>query len=131
MSTTAATTASTDTTRVPSPEDLPNDVAILKAMLIEVIVALRQERGHSESLQHRLDGLLRRLYGARNERYDPKQPWLFAEMAAAAGQSPDAAALPTPPAEAPQKAEAKRRCRPHGRRRLPAHLPHEPRHHEL
>lgn len=44
----------------------------------------------------------------------------------AAGQ--DTTPAPTEPATA---ARPKRRCRPHGRRRLPDNLPREPRHHEL
>jgi transposase len=69
--------------------------------------------------------LLRRLYGPRGERFDPSQPLLFAETAA--GQD-TATAVPTEPAAT---AQPKRRCRPHGRRRMPENLPREPRHHEL
>ena len=75
-------------------------------------------------MRHRIDLLLRRLYGPRGERFNPDQLLLFAEMTA--GQ--DTAESPTEPA-APRQAQ--RRCRPHGRRRLPDNLPREPRHHEL
>jgi transposase len=115
-----------DTTSVPSLADLPDDVATLKHMMIEVILALRQQRQDNEALRFRLDGALRRLYGRCNERYDPHQPWLFADMAAAAGQAPQPAVAakessPTTP----------RCCRPHGRRRLPSNLPRDTKHHEL
>jgi transposase len=105
-------------------------VATLKAMILELVISLRRERGDNETLRYRLDGLLKRLYGRRNERYDPQQPWLFDDMAKAAAQDANPAAAATPVA-APEKVEPQRRCRPHGRRRLPAHLPHEPKHHEL
>src|SRR5262249_48640079 len=71
-----------------------------------------------------LDLLLKRLYGPRSERYDPHQPWLFADPAVPADKP---AALPA----AAETDKPKRRARPHGRRRLPPHLPREGRHHVL
>jgi len=65
------------------------------------------------------------LYGPRGERFDPNQPLLFPEMAAGPDTPTEA------PAELPPPSQPKRRCRPHGRRRLPDNLPREPRHHEL
>lgn len=102
----------------------------LKEMILELIITVRQERHDNESLRHRLDGLLRRLYGPRNERYDPQQPWLFTEMAAAAGAGQVPIAAPAP-AEPEVEPKPKRKCKPHGRRPLPANLPREPKHHEL
>jgi transposase len=106
------------------PEQLPDDVATLKRMVLELLASLHERDRDNEALRHRLDLLLRRLYGPRGERIDPHQLLLFAEMAA--GQ--DTAPVPNEPAAA---AQPKRRCRPHGRRRLPDSLPREPRHHEL
>ena len=105
-------------------EHLPDDVATLRRMVLELLATLHEERRDHEAVRHRLDLLLRRLYGPRGERYDPQQLLLFAEMAAA----PDAATKPPEP-EAPPK--PRRRCRPHGRRRLPEDLPREPKHHQL
>jgi transposase len=105
-------------------EHLPNDVATLKRMVLELLASLHQRDRDIEGLQHRLHLLLRRLYGPRGERINPDQLLLFAEMAA--GQ--DTAPAPTEPAAA---AKPKRQCRPHGRRRLPENLPRESRHHEL
>ena len=104
---------------------LPDDPALLKRMLEEVLASLQQARHDNASLRHRLDALLRRLYGPRSERCDPSQLLLFA-LAAETAATPTAAA-PTE-AEAPT---AKRRCRPHGRRRLPAELPRQERQHQL
>ena len=106
-------------------EHLPDDVATLQRMVLELLASLQERDRDNEALQHRLDLLLRRLYGPRGERFDPNQPLLFAE---AAGQDPAPRRRTAPPAA---DAEPKRRCRPHGRRRLPEHLPREPRHHEL
>ncbi|HEV3260146.1 MAG TPA: IS66 family transposase [Gemmataceae bacterium] len=108
-----------------TPEQLPDDPATLKRMILELLASLHEQEHANAALRHRLDLLLRRLYGPRSERFDPTQPLLFAELA----RGPEATApAPTAPAtEAPPK----RRCRPHGRRRLPENLPREARHHEL
>jgi transposase len=105
-------------------EQLPDDVATLKRMVLELLASLHERDRDYEALRHRIDLLLRRLYGPRGERIDPKQLLFFAEMAA--GQ--DTAPAPTEPAAA---ARPRRRCQSHGRRRLPDNLPREPRHHEL
>jgi transposase len=130
--------------QVPTPEQLPDDSQILKHLLIEVIKTLRQDRLDKEALRHRLALLLKRVYGPRNERFHPDQLLLFAEFgqelaandpgsndpgsndpgssdpAAQAGYGPAANGKP-----------GKRRCRPHGRGRLPENLPRRPLHHEL
>src|SRR5947209_5544897 len=109
----------------PAAAPLPDDVATLQRLVLELLDSLRQHQRDNESLRHRLDLLLRRLYGPRSERFDPDQLLLFAERLA--GADPTVSPEPEPaPAPAP-----KRRCRPHGRRRLPPHLPRESRHHEL
>ncbi len=107
-------------------DDLPDDVATLKRLVLELLASLQEERQDKEGLQHRLDLLLRRLYGPRGERFAPNQPWLFAELATGADSPATAAAAPSEPSTRP-----KRRCRPHGRRRLPEHLRREACHHEL
>jgi transposase len=117
-----------DSTAIPPPitaEELPDDVATLQRMVLELLASLHEHRRDNDALRHRIDLLLRRLYGPRGERFDPNQPLLFAEMA----PSQDATvAVPTAPALTTEPA---RRCRPHGRRRMPESLPRKPRHHEL
>src|SRR5262245_9244008 len=78
------------------PAQLPDDPALLKAMLAEVLAALRTSRQESERLRERLDQLLRRLYGPRSERLNPDQPLLFPDPAAEANRTPP----PTPVEEA-------------------------------
>src|SRR5262245_2651933 len=104
-------------TTVPAvdPADLPDDPALLKAMLTEVLAALRASRREGEQLRQRLDQLLRRLYGPRSERLNPDQLLLFAELPAGEAVMPPP---PTDPAEA-----AKPRRKGHGRQQLPKHLP--------
>ena len=105
-------------------EQLPDDTATLKRIVLELLASLHQRDRDYEALRHRIDLLLRRLYGPRGERFDPNQLLLFAEMAAGQDAAPA-------PAEPPATDKPRRRCRPHGRRRLPDNLPREPRHHEL
>jgi hypothetical protein len=104
-------------------EQLPDDVATLKRMVLELLASCHEHRRDNGALPHRIDLLLRRLYGPRGERFDPNQLLLFAEIAA--GQDTAAPTEPVPPGK------PKRRCRPHGRRRLPENLPRQPRQHQL
>jgi transposase len=103
-------------------EQLPDDVATLKRMVLELLASLHERDRDLDGLRHRINLLLRRLYGPHSERINPDQLLLFAEMAAGQHTAPTEPAAPAKP---------KRRCRPHGRRRLPDNLPREPRHHEL
>ncbi len=109
---------------------LPNDPVFLQQMIVELLAALRDTRRQNEELQHRLDLLLRRLYGPRTERLDPNQPLLIPdafEPVAPAGSEPANAV----PAEPEPDAEPKKKPRPHGRKVLPKDLPRVPRVHEL
>jgi transposase len=105
------------------PAQLPDDPALLKAMLAEVLAALRTSRQEGDRLRERLDQLLRRLYGPRSERLNPDQLLLFAEPPAGDEMTPPP---PTDPGEA-----AKSRRKGHGRQQLPRHLPRDRRVYEL
>jgi transposase len=105
---------------------LPDDPAILQQMVLELLAALRDTRRQNEELQHRLDLLLRRIYGPRTERFDPNQPLLIPdafEPVAPEISEPGNAVPPDPePGAAPKKTP-----RPHGRRVLPKNLRRVPR----
>jgi transposase len=104
-----------------TPPLLPDDPAVLKQMIVELLDALKQSRHECEGLQQRLDQLLRRLYGPKAERFDPNQPWLIPDLATPEANEP----APTPPA--PDNGEADTPAKPkrpgHGRKKLPADLP--------
>jgi transposase len=128
---------STDTGPTPSillPDataPLPDDPVILQHMIRELLDVLRQTRHENEQLQHRLDLLLRRLYGPRTERFDPNQPLLFPDAfdTPSAPDSQDA-----PPAVNPKPnttTDTKKKQRGHGRKGLPQNLPRVPVVHEL
>ena len=100
---------------------LPDDLDILKRMIRELLQLLKSEKHRSEGLQHRLDQLLRRLYGPKGEKFRPDQPGLFellGEIAAA-----DAAPPPSPPPAEATAAGPKKKG--HGRRALPEDLRRE------
>jgi transposase len=104
---------------------LPDDPAVLKQMIAELMRALRQSRRDQEALQGRLDALLRRLYGPRPTPIDPKQALLFSPTDE----------VPAPPTAPPASDQEPRRRgktnKPHGRRRPAAALRHEQRRYEL
>jgi len=110
---------------------LPDDPVILQQMIRELLEVLRQTRHENEQLQHRLDLLLRRLYGPRTERFDPNQPLLipdaFDTLTAPASQDAPPAANPNPEATP----GTKKKQRGHGRKELPKNLPRVPVVHEL
>jgi transposase len=95
---------------------LPDDLAACQALIVELLAALKQSQHECDGLRHRLDQLLRRLYGPKAERFDPNQPWLLPELAVPAE--------PAPPAPAPDAATEPKPKRPgHGRKPLSPNLP--------
>ncbi len=125
MSTEATTPpVPTSAAAAPPPLDnqaLPDDPAVLKQMIAELLRALRSERRDKEEALRRLDALLR--HRQRLERTDPSQPLLF----------PEEAVPEPPPAPADDEAKTKRRgqSKPHGRRRPGRELRREERRYEL
>jgi transposase len=115
--------ASTTTVTACDPADLPDDPALLKAMLAETLAALLASRQEGDRLRQRVDQLLRRLFGRRSERVNPDQLLLFVEPPA------DEAVTPATPTDAEEAAKSRRKG--HGRQQLPKHLPRERRVYEL
>jgi transposase len=126
-----STDAMPPTTPLPAPltppavdtSALPDDPAVLKQMIAELLRALRQSRRDQEALQQRLDALLRRLYGPRPEPVNPQQPLLFP----LADEVPE----PPPPASPDKPKQRGKTNKRHGRRRPARELRHEQRRYEL
>jgi len=106
---------------------LPDDLATCHGMICELASSLRADHRQVEQLGHRLDLLLRRLYGPRSERVDPDQLLLFADQAEG---DLGTAAPPLLPAESTAPSPT-RKSKGHGRKPLPADLPRERRVHEI
>ena len=126
--------ASPTTTTTSSPNEneprLPDDPDVLKRMIAELLDALKKANHERDGVQHRLDLLLRRLYGPKAERFDPNQPWLLPEMALDAAQPGVTESTPADASDSAvveqdaAAAEASETRRPgHGRKKLPADLP--------
>ena len=110
--------ASTNTSKVePDPAAaLPDDPVVLKQMILELLGTLRDRERQLDGVQHRLDLLLKRLYGPKGERFNPHQPTLFE------GIEPPLAPPATEPATLDPNAPPRKK-KGHGRQRLPDNLP--------
>jgi transposase len=128
MSTDVPVVTSIPVANLPAPPPLPDDVALLKQMIHELLDALKKSEHEREGVQQRLDQLLRRLYGPKAERFDPNQPWLIPEMA----QTDAEGNQPEPPVADDANGTATKPKRPgHGRKKLPADLPRQRKEHTL
>jgi transposase len=108
---------------------LPDDPAVLKHMIAELLRELRHARRDRESLEQRLDALLRRQHGPRPGPDNPQQPLLFPNPLDDTPVSPEPPPLAPPPSEEPTSRRGKKQS--HGRRQPPAHLRRETRRYEL
>jgi transposase len=106
---------------------LPDDPETLKAMIHELLVALHDKDRELDGVRHRLDQLLRRLYGPKSERFRPDQPGLFDELLGADSE-PTPSTADEPPTDEPA---TPRRKKGHGRRRLPDDLERKRQVHDL
>jgi transposase len=107
------------------PLALPDDVVLLKQMIIELLNTLHHEQRTNAGLQQQLEQLLRRLYGPRGEKFDPQAFALFPELQALLDQPAPPPAPPVPEIlTTPKKAST-------GRRTLPASLRREQHRYEL
>jgi len=121
---------STDALPLPDPALLPDDPALLKALVVQLLDQLRQARAQLERQEHHMHLLLKRLYGSTSEKFDPRQGVLFD---AAAGEEETLAASPPLPATDALPASpstSKNRDR-HGRGRIPDTIQREEVVHDL
>jgi transposase len=112
-----------------SAEQLPDDPAILKRMILELLTTLQEVRHEREHLQQRLHLLLQRLYGRKNERFDPQQPLLFPDLNQPVPEAP--VTEETTPHTAAEEPTAAKKPRGQGRQRSAQNLPHKPVHQRL
>ena len=101
---------------VPSESHLPDDPALLQGIVRELLAANRELQRRHDQLAHRLDLLLKRVYGPRADHLNPHQPSLFEE--------PDDAEPLPPPSEPPVRSPAIRKTG-HGRKTIPETLRRE------
>ena len=111
------------------PATLPDDAALLKSLVAQLFAELQSRDGRISELEHRMSLLLRKLYGSKSEKLDPRQTSLFDLLAAVAedqavvtGQASPAAAGDNSPDETPAATSTTKQQPGHGRRRLPDRL---------
>ncbi len=97
------------------PDHLPGDKAALRQIILGLVDDLETSQRRLRQAQHLLEQLLRRRYGARRERVDENQLFLFAAGIVESGK----AATPPQREETPSSQPKKRG---HGRKPLPASL---------
>ena len=102
------------------PEQLPNDPAALRQMVMSLLEEVETKDRRLRQLQHWVEQLLRARYGPRRERVSENQLFLFAVALVSAGR--EAPSEPEAPA-APEKAsEGAGKRKGHGRGALPKSL---------
>lgn len=111
------------------PTTLPDDAAVLKSLVAQLFAELQSRDGRISDLEHRMSLLLRKLYGKKSEKLDPRQTSLFDLLAAAAEdqaavteQATPTAAGDNAPDETPAATSTTKQRPGHGRRRLPDQL---------
>jgi transposase len=118
------------------PTTLPDDAALLKSLVAQLFAELQSRDGRISDLEHRMSLLLRKLYGSKSEKLDPRQTSLFDLLTAAvedqttvASNAPPAAPDDSSPDEMPTSSAKQRPG--HGRRRLPDQLQRREVEHDL
>jgi transposase len=72
---------STDAPLTVDADQLPNDVGVLKSLVVQLIESLRQRDARIAQLERHMDLLVRKVYGRTSERLDPRQLPLFETQA--------------------------------------------------
>ena len=105
------------------PQQLPEDAAILRRMVLQLLQAVEDKDRLLERVQHQLQQLLRQRYGPKRERIEENQLLLFAAKIIAAHQHGVTQASTSPAAAAASSGTAGNRPgQGHGRKPLPESL---------
>jgi transposase len=117
----------TDGATLQPQNSFPQEVVACHALIHQLMETLQRARRENEQLYHRLDQLLRKLYGRSREKLDPNQMLLFADLLQQLqGAESTSSADTSSPVSTPRQPSAG-----HGRRRLPADLPRQTVVHDL
>jgi len=120
---------STDALPLPDPALLPDDPAVLKQLVVQLLEELRSAHARLERQEHHMHLLLKRLYGSTSEKFDPRQGVLFDPQPGEEETSPSMAASPA--VAAPPAAPVSKNRHQHGRGRIPDNIEREERIHDL
>jgi len=112
---------STDVSLLPDPALLPDDPAVLKQLVVQLMEELQKARARLERQEHHMHLLLKRLYGSRSEKLDPRQGVLFALQVGVEEPAASTSEVPSV-AEVPEKPPVSRHRDRHGRGRIPEEI---------
>jgi transposase len=116
---------STDASPLPDPALLPDDPAVLKQLVVQLLEQLRLRDERLQRQEHHMHLLLKRIYGSTSEKFDPRQGVLFD---AQAGEPEAATSPPVPP---PTSRPVSKNRDKHGRGRIPEKIQREEVIHDL
>jgi transposase len=120
---------STDALPVPDPSLLPDDPAVLKALVVQLLEELQKTQARLDRQEHHMHLLLTRLYGSTSEKSDPRQGLLF--DAQTGGEGAVASQSFSPTDASPDASPTSRNRDRHGRGRIPDEIHREECVHDL
>ena len=118
-----------DDSLICDPDQLPDDVGLLKQLVVGLHATVRERDQRIQSLEQSLHLLVKRFTHKKSEKWDPRQLQMFLQELQAAAQS-DETPIAAEPEPEPEKKKARNR-KPHGRGRLPETLTRETALHDL
>lgn len=104
---------STEASPTPDAAMLPDDAALLKQLVVQLLATLRTREARIEKLEQHMDWLVRRLFGRSSEKLDPRQLALFETSIL------DEAEQPAPAPPTPDTSTSTTKKKGHGRRPKP------------
>jgi transposase len=115
---------------LPDPALLPDDPAILKQLVVQLLEELQKAHARLERQEHHMHLLLKRIYGSTSEKIDPRQGALFDAQAGEA-ETASSPAAPPPTAASSSSASVSKKRDQHGRGRIPDKIAREEIVHDL
>jgi len=114
---------STDALLLPDPATLPDDPAVLKQLVVQLLGELQEANARLQRQEHHMHLLLKKIYGRTSEKFDPRQGVLFdtepgeEEEAPSTAAATEAASAGTE--DSPVSSPTSKRRDRHGRGRIP------------
>jgi len=122
---------STNALPLPDPALLPDDPAVLKQLVVQLLEELQKANARLERQEHHMHLLLKRLYGTTSEKFDPRQGVLF-DGQAGGDEAATGPPVPPPAMDAPSASSPASKNRDkHGRGRIPEQIEREEVIHDL
>jgi len=109
---------STDAPLLPDPATLPDDPAVLKELVVQLLEELQKANARLERQEHHMHLLLKKVYGRTSEKLDPRQGVLFDSDPSEEEESASTSTSPGSERTSDTPSTRKNRDR-HGRGRIP------------